>query len=393
MATNISGAAAIVGVGETDYMRGAESTVPELILDASMQAIRDAGLVPSDIDGVIPPPGFISTEEIAAHLGMPEVRYSITVHMGGASPTAALQSAAMAISGGFAEAVLVTLGWNGYSAMRPRPGVKPSRRKLDLGPVLETSRNFYAPYGMYAAAQWYSLYLQRYVDLYDVQPEDAAEIALACREHAHLNDKALMAGREMTLDEYLDSPMIAGPLRKLDCCLETDCAAAVVMTSAERARDLPNHPVLYLGGAEGHPYPADEITNRPELLRLGLDFAAPRAFSMAGVAPTDMDFLQIYDCFTYVVMMELEALGICGPGEAKDFVKDGNIRLGGKYPMNTHGGLLSQGHCWGLNHLVEATRQLRHEGGRAQVEDCELGVVTGYGDLGDGSLAILGRDR
>ena len=393
MATNISGAAAIVGIGETDYMRGAEATVPELILDASMQAIRDAGLDPSDIDGVIPPPGFISTEEIAAHLGMPEVRYSITVHMGGASPTAALQSAAMAISGGFAEAVLVTLGWNGYSAMRPRAGVKPSRRKLDLGPVLETSRNFYAPYGMYAAAQWYSLYLQRYVDLYDVQPEDAAEIALACREHAHLNDKALMGGREMTLEDYMNSAPIAGPLRKLDCCLETDCAAAVVMTSTERARDLPHHPVLYLGGAEGHPYPADEITNRPELLRLGLDFAAPRAFSMAGVAPADMDFLQIYDCFTYVVMMELEALGMCGPGEAKNFVKDGNISLGGRYPLNTHGGLLSQGHCWGLNHVLEATRQLRYEAGAAQVTDCELGVVTGYGDLGDGSLAVLGRDR
>lgn len=393
MPTNISGDAAIVGVAETDYLRGADCTIAELILQASVEAIRDAGLRPSDIDGVIPPPGFVSTEQIAAHLGMPEVTYSVTVHMGGASPTAALQSAAMAISGGFAECVLVTLGWNGYSAMRPRAGVKPSRHKLDLGPVLETSRNFYAPYGMYAAAQWYSLYLQRYVDLYDVQPEDAAEIALACREHAHLNDRALMGGREMTLDDYLASPMIAGPLRKLDCCLETDCAAAVVLTSAERARDLPHTPVLYLGGAEGHPYPADEITNRPELLRLGLDFAAPRAFSMAGVSPLDMDVLEIYDCFTYVVMMELEALGLCEPGGAKDFVKDGNIRLGGRYPMNTHGGLLSQGHCWGLNHLVEATRQLRHEAGRAQVADCELAVVTGYGDLGDGSLAILGRDR
>ncbi|MGD9750662.1 MAG: transporter [Acidimicrobiia bacterium] len=393
MTTNLRGEAAIVGVAETDYMRGADRTIPELILQASMAAIRDAGLTPADIDGVIPPPGFISTEEIAANLGMPEVRYSITVHMGGASPTAALQSAAMAISTGIANAVLVTLGWNGYSAMRPRPGVAPSRRKLDLGPVLEVSRNFYTPYGVRSAAQWYSLYLQRYVDLYDVQPTDAAEIALACREHAQLNDKAQMRGRPMRLQEYLDSPPIAGPLRKLDCCLETDCAAAVVLTSAERARDLPHTPVLYLGGAEGHPYPADEITNRPELLRLGLHYAAPRAFAMAGVKPTDMDFLQIYDCFTYVVMMELEALGICEPGGAKDFVKGGNIRLGGRYPMNTHGGLLSQGHCWGLNHLVEATRQLRHEAGAAQVAGCELGVVTGYGDLGDGSIAVLGRDR
>lgn len=389
----MSGSTAIVGIGESEYLRGSERSVPEMILDVSMQAITEAGMVPSDIDGVIPPPGFISTEEIAAHLGMPDIHYSVTVHMGGASPTAALQSAAMAISNGLADAVLVTLGWNGYSAMRPRPGVERSRRRMDLGPVLETSRNFYAPYGVRTAAQWYSLYLQHYVDRYDVQPEDAAEIALACRSHAHLNDKAQMRGREMTLDDYLDSPPIAGPLRKLDCCLETDCAAALVMTSVERARDLPHPPVVYLGGAEGHPYPADEITNRPELLRLGLHSAAPRAFSMAGIAPHDVDFLQIYDCFTYVVMMEIEALGLCEPGGAKEFVKDGNIRLGGRYPMNTHGGLLSQGHCWGLNHLVEATRQLRHDAGEAQVEGCELGVVTGYGDLGDGSLAVLGRDR
>ncbi len=393
MTTELSGKTAIVGIAESDYVRGADRTVPELVFDVSMRAIADAGLKPSDINGVIPPPGFVSTEEIAANLGMPEVTYSVTVHMGGASPTAALQSAAMSIAAGIADCVLVTFGWNGYSAIRPRPDAKATRRKLDLGPVLETARNFYIPYGLRSAAEWYSLYLQRYVDLYDVQPTDAAEIALACRAHAQLNDKALMRGRPMTLDDYLESAPIAGPLRKLDCCLETDCAAAVVLTSAERARDMPHTPVLYLGGAEGHPYPADEITNRPELLRLGLDFAAPRAFAMAGVKPTDMDFLQIYDCFTYVVMMELEALGICERGGAKDFVKDGNIRLGGRYPLNTHGGLLSQGHCWGFNHVVEATRQLRHEAGAAQVEGCELGVVTGYGDLGDGSIAVLGRDR
>ena len=388
---DISGAAAIVGVAETDYMRGTELSVPELVLEATMAAIADAGLNPSEIDGILPPPGFISSEEIAANLGADDIRYAVTVHMGGASPVAALQSATMAIAAGIATNVVITVGWNGYSAMRPRPDARPTKRRMEAGPFVDVSRNFYAPYGVRSAVQWYSMYIQRYVDLYDVEPTDAAQVALTCREHAHLNDKALMGGRPMTMDDYLASPLITEPMRKFDCCLETDCAAAVVLTSPERAKDLPHAPVLWLGGAEGHPYSADEITNRPDMLKLGLDSAAPRAFAMAGVQPADMDFLQIYDCFTYVVMMELEAIGMCPKGGAKEFVADGNISLEGRYPMNTHGGLLSQGHAWGLNHVVEATRQLRHDAGDAQVRGAELGVVTGYGDLGDGSIAVLAR--
>jgi acetyl-CoA acetyltransferase len=389
-AFNLSGKAAIVGIAETDYLRGADQSILQMILSASMGAIRDAGLKPGDVDGIIPPPGFVAWDEIAAHLGVPNVRYTVCSQMGGASATASLLTAAMAIASGVADVVLMTVGWNGYSAIRPRPDARPNKRRFNAA-FFETVKNYYAPYGLRSAPWWYSLYLQRYARHYNVPPEAAGAIALACRKHAQLNPKAMMRDRPLTMEEYLASPLIVEPLRKLDCCIETDCAAAVVMTSIERAKDLPHVPITFLGGAEGHPNRPDELVNRKDVLDLGLDLAAPRAFAMAGVTKEDMDFLQIYDCFTYVALLEIEALGYAERGGAHEFVKDGNIELGGRFPMNTHGGLMSQGHCWGMNHIVEAVRQLRHEGGKAQVTDCELGLVTGYGDLGDGSIAILGR--
>jgi acetyl-CoA acetyltransferase len=392
MGTDLWGTTAIVGVGETDYVRGSDRHVCDLILDAAMEAITDAGLKPADINGIIPPPGYMSAEEIAAHLGVPDVAYHVSVLMGGASPTASLQTAAMAIAGGLADNVLVCMGWNGYSALRPKPDARPTKRVMNLGPMGETVRNHYAPYGLMSAAQHYSLYLRRYVETFGIPEDAAAAVAIACRNHAQLNSKALMRGAPLSRADYDAAPFIAEPLRKFDCCVETDCATAVVVTSLERARDLVHPAVVYLGGAEGHPEPADEIANRANLLELGIHRAAPRAFARAGVSPHDIDVLEIYDCFTYVVLLQLEALGYAEPGGAPAFVANGNIELGGRFPLNTHGGLLSQGHCWGLNHVVEATRQLRGTAD-AQVTDAELALVTGYGDLGDGSVAILGRDR
>lgn len=387
---SFGGKAAIVGIGETGYLRGADESVLQMILGASMSAITDAGLTPADIDGIIPPPGFVAWDEIAAHLGVPDVRYTSTPQMGGASPTAALTTAAIAIATGVAETLLVPIGWNGYSAIRPRPDAMPSKRRFTAA-FFETVRNYYGPYGLRSAPWWYALYLQRYVELYDVPPEATGAVAVAARKHANMNPNALMHGRELSMDDYLASDFITEPLRKFDCCVETDCAAAVVLTSAERAKDLPHTPVLVLGGAEGHANPAHELTNRADVLDLGLDRAAPRALSMSGVSAQNMDFLQIYDCFTHVVLLQLEALGLADRGGAADFVKGGSIELGGAFPLNTAGGMLSQGHCWGMNLVVEATRQLRHDAGASQVAGCELGLVTGYGDLGDGSIAVLGR--
>jgi len=228
------------------------------------------------------------------------------------------------------------------------------------------------------------------MELYGTTSRQLAEIAVTTRQHAILNGNAAMT-KPLTIEDHQASRMIADPFRLFDCSLESDGGAAVVVSSAEAARDLRQPRVLVMAAAEGHPDSPSVITQRPDILRIGLAKAAPRAFAMAGVKPSDIQVAEIYDCFTYVVLRQLEVLGFCQPGEGGAFVEGGALGLGGRLPVNTHGGLLSQAHLAGMNHIVELVRQLRGQGGAAQVQGATLGLVTGYGDMGDGSIAIMRR--
>jgi acetyl-CoA acetyltransferase len=382
--------ACIVGIGETDYCRkpGSGMTQLGIQLKASMNAIAEAGLSPSRIDGIMPFPNVGNAEELAANLGCANLRYAATIHMGGAAPVASLQAAAAAVVAGMADYVLLPAGWNGYSGARVRQTVSQDLASIPGGAI---ARDYYLPFGFTAPPQWYAVMARRHMHEFGTKHEQLGAIAVAMRKHAQLNPGAVMNGRPMTLDEYMASPMLADPYRFFDCCLETDGAAAVIVTTTERARDLPTQPIYIMGAACGQPYPADEITNRKDIFQTGLSIAAPEAFAKAGVTPSDLDFAMIYDCFTFEVLQQIEEIGFCKRGEGGAFVEGGRIELGGELPINTHGGLLSEAHVLGMSHIVEAVKQLRGSALGRQVEGAELGVVTGWGDFGDGSIAVLRR--
>ena len=378
--------ACVTGVGETTYMRGSTQSAYDLQIEASLKAIADAGLDPKQIDGVIPI-GIVSAtaEDFIDNFGIPDLRFSAIVPHGGASPVMALQCAAAAVAAGVCNHVLIAFGRNVTGAAATKAGAR-----IHTMPQFHYVTEFEYPIGNAAPAQIYAPMAQRHMALYGTKVSHFGEVAVAHRQHALLNDNAVMK-KPMTLEDHANSRMIADPFRLFDCSLESDGGAACIVSSAERAFDLKHRRIFISGTAAGHPDQPGAITQRPDMTSLGIAKAAQRAFQMAGVTHADIDVAEIYDCFTYAVIRQLEDLGFCKKGEGGPFVEGGRLRLDGALPTNTHGGLLSQAHVWGLNHIVELVRQLRGNAGRAQVKDAEVGLVTGYGDLGDGAVAIMRR--
>ncbi|MGB4137880.1 MAG: thiolase family protein, partial [Microbacterium sp.] len=257
-------------------------------------------------------------------------------------------------------------------------------------PYRRAVRDLYSPYGVFAPSQIYAQLAQRHRHEFGTSEEAFGAVALAARRNAVLNDNAFMR-KPMTMDDYLASRWIVEPYRLFDCCLETDSGAAIVVASAERAKSLGDRAVTITGVAEGRPSEPEDMFGREDFFETGLTHAAPRAWGRAGLGPADMDFAEIYDCFTFEVLQQLEEAGFCRRGESDAFVRSGAIDRGGRLPINTHGGMLSQGHALGLAHVVEAVAQLRGESGARQVDGARHGAVTGWGDLGDGALAVLSR--
>jgi len=384
LAMSLSGVACIAGVGETVYSRSSGRSEQSLAAEAVRRALEDAGIPPQEVDGLVPYAHGVPVEDLLGNLPISRLRFSASVQMGGASMVASLRLAAVALAAGVASTIVVYVARNGSSASR-------IGRRVGVLPGQQFRTQLEHPYGWSTPAQWYAMICRRHMDAFGTTKRQLAEVAMTIRRHAQLNERAQLFGRELSLEAYLGAELIADPYQKYDCCLETDGAAAVVVTTPDRAAQLVRPPVTVAGIAEARPICPDDITNRPDWFEIGLSEAAPAAFEMAGVGPADMDAAMIYDCFTFEVIQQLEEAGFCDRGAGGPLVESGAIRLGGRLPVNTHGGLLAEGHLAGLNHVIEATRQLRNEAGARQVQDARWIAVTGWGDMGDGAMAVLGK--
>jgi acetyl-CoA acetyltransferase len=379
---DLSDRACSVGVGQTDYSKASGRSVQMLALQAARAAIADAGLKPGDIDAILPYVLGPTSDEVASQLGIADLRYSSIIKMGGATFVACLETAALLIHSGIARNVLVFCARNGRSGTRVTG-------RVNTIPGQSFRRDFEIPYGFSVPGQWYAMLARRHMIEFGTKRKDAGHFSVAMRKHANLNPNAMMRDIPMSMDDYMNSKPIYDPFHLLDCCLESDGAGAYVVCAADRATDMPHKPVFISGVAQAKPTGSDDLFNRPDFFEIGLTKAAPRAFAMANMKPSDMDGAMIYDCFSYVALLEIEEAGFCARGEVGDFVKDGNIELGGRFPINPHGGLLSEAHIAGINHVIEAVHQLRGECGVRQIPNAQRLAVTGWGDLGDGALAVL----
>ncbi|MBW2268577.1 MAG: acetyl-CoA acetyltransferase [Deltaproteobacteria bacterium] len=377
---------AIVGIGCTEFSKDSGVSTLTLAARAILAAVEDAGVQASELDGIATfrvgdsvPPAIL-----AQSLGIRDLRYFVDQFGGGSVSHSIVGQAALAIHAGIAETVVCYRALNARSEFRMGGTGRP--------PVDAIETQYQAPFGYFTPPQQFAMAARAHMERYGTSAEQLGAVAVQQRANASLNERAMMR-KPISLDDYLASRWIVEPFRLLDCCLETDGAVALLLTSAERARDLRQDPILISGVTWGSGQTLYS-NQQPDSTRTSAADMAPRLFEMAGVGPHDIDVAELYDCFSYSVLVQLEDYGFCKKGEGGAFVESGATALGGSLPVNTHGGFLSEGYVHGLNHVYEAVSQLRGDAGERQVENAQVALSAaqpGYVS-GNTSALVLRRD-
>ena len=356
----IAGTAAIVGIGATDFSRDSGRSELRLAIEAVRAALADAGLPPEQVDGLVTFTMDTNSEiAVARELGIGELTFFSQIGYGGGAACATVQQAAMAVSTGIANVVVC------YRAMNERSGHRfgqVSRAAASAPTSSGVDNSWHYPMGLATPAATVAMVARRYMHTYGATSEDFGRVAVADRRHAATNPLARYYRAPITLAEHQASRWISEPLRLFDCCQETDGAVAVVVTTLERARDLPTRPAVISAAAQGsgpqqyvmNSYYRDDLTGLPEM-----GVVARQLWRQSGLAPTGIRTAVLYDHFTPYVLLQLEELGFCAPGEARHFIADGAIELGGRLPVNPHGGQLGEAYIHGMNGIAEAVRQVR----------------------------------
>ncbi len=386
LVNNLRGKACVVGIGETDYVRKSDRTAEQMVFEAVQKACDDAGIAVKDIDGIIDMSGgevhAVNAEHVQENFGIKDLKFLATAPVAaGTAVAGAAGIATMALDAGMCSNVLV---WhlNDWGSAMFSPGAT-----HDSHPH---KHDFETPFGWFGQPAHLAMCARRHMAEYGTTSEQLGAIAVELRKHAGLHGNAVYT-MPITLEDYMSARYVAEPLRLFDCCVISDGAAAYVMSTPDRAKDLRQPPVSFMGLGIATNDRGWYWAQQPDITHTWAVHSAPRAYAMAGVGPEDIDFLQAYDCFTWVVLSSIEDHGFCSKGEGGAFVEGGtNIAINGRLPVNTSGGMLSQAYLQGMNHMCEAVRQLRGTAGATQVADAEIGLVGGYAGLAYASL-ILGK--
>lgn len=381
--------AAIAGIGCTEFSKKSGRSELSLASEAVAAAAEDAGLPVAEIDGLVSYTLDPTDEiELARSVGTGDLTFYSKINYGGGAAVGVVHQAVMAVATGQANNVVVYRGMNGRSGQRNGQGVSGEIVTSDL-----VHWSWYQVYGMLTPGSWIAMIANKYMHKYGVSAEDLGRVAISQRNYAVTNPRAFGYQKPLDMETYLNSKMIASPLRLYDFCQESDGACALLITSTERARDLKQKPAIIRGITQASTQGQEQMTSfyREELESLPeMELAAKRVYQQSGLTAADIDATCLYDAFTSEVVMQLESFGFCAKGEAKDFIKDGHLDIDGRLPNNTHGGLLSEAYIHGLNNVAEGVRLIRGSSTNQPKDINHVLVSSGVG-VPTGAL-IFGKD-